>query len=139
MFTYFTNEGRLTTTVFSKCLIPSHRPKDSYRQFEHLLATAIKLGHCKCGTETVNIFTCGHTPVADLHTKILDVSPPPSRGPNSFNFIQFLGTLGKIVCWRPYEGLAPPPRGNPGFATAHITIQPDISKCYIMWTLLIFI
>ena len=28
------------------------------------------------------------------------------RGPNSFNFMQFLGNFGKIVCWRP-----PPPCG----------------------------
>ena len=27
--------------------------------------------------------------------------PPPLRGPNSFNFMQFLGNFGKIVCWRP--------------------------------------
>ena len=23
------------------------------------------------------------------------------RGPNSFNFMQFLGKFGKIICWRP--------------------------------------
>ena len=38
-----------------------------------------------------------------LHSKILDAPPP--RGPNSFNFIQFLGKLVKIACWRP------PPEG----------------------------
>ena len=38
-------------------------------------------------------------------------------GPNSFNFMQFLGKFGKIVCWRPPGELAPPPRGNPGSAT----------------------
>ena len=54
--------------------------------------------------------------VADLHSKILDARPP-SRGPNSFNFMQFLGKFGKIVCWRPPGELAPPPRGNPGSAT----------------------
>ena len=43
---------------------------------------------------------------------------PPPRGPNSFNFMQFLGKFGKIVCWRPPGELAPPPRGNPGSATA---------------------
>ena len=53
--------------------------------------------------------------VADLHSKILDAPP---RGPNSFNFMQFLGKFGKIVCWRPPGELAPPPRGNPGSATA---------------------
>ena len=44
--------------------------------------------------------------------------PPPPGGPNSFNFVQFLGKFGKIVCWRPPGELAPPPRGNPGSATA---------------------
>ena len=42
----------------------------------------------------------------------------PPGGPNSFNFMQFLGKFGKIVCWRPPGDLAPPPRGNPGSATA---------------------
>ena len=41
----------------------------------------------------------------------------PSGGPNSFNFMQFLGKFGKIVCWRPPGELEPPPRGNPGSAT----------------------
>ena len=40
-------------------------------------------------------------------------------GPNSFNFMQFLGKFGKIVCWPP-RGLAPPPRGIPGSATAAV-------------------
>ena len=42
-----------------------------------------------------------------------------ARDPNSFNFMQFLGKFGKIVCWRPPSAgeLAPPPRGNPGSAT----------------------
>ena len=30
---------------------------------------------------------------------------PP--GPNSFNFMQFLGKFGKIICWRPLEGWRP--------------------------------
>ena len=42
----------------------------------------------------------------------------PPRGPNSFNFMQFLGKFIKFVCWRPPPGeLMPPPRGNPGSAT----------------------
>ena len=47
----------------------------------------------------------GHSTVAvaDLHSKILDA--PPGR--NSFNFMQFLGNLGKIVCWHPPGGLVP--------------------------------
>ena len=39
------------------------------------------------------------------------------RSQNSFNFMQFLGKLGKIICWHP-QGLVPPPRGNPGSAIA---------------------
>ena len=31
--------------------------------------------------------------------------PPSPGGPNSFNFMQFLGKFGKIICWRPL----PPP------------------------------
>ena len=42
--------------------------------------------------------------MADLHSKILEARPPPPGGPNSFNFMQFLGKFGNIVCWRP-----PPP------------------------------
>ena len=53
--------------------------------------------------------------MADLHSKILDARPP--GGPNSFNFMQFLGKFGKIVCWHPPGELAPPPRGNPASAT----------------------
>ena len=65
-----------------------------------------------CGLTRVQIA------VADLHSNILDARPPPPGGPNSFNFMQFLGKLGKIVCWAPPpEELAPPPRGNPGSAT----------------------
>ena len=44
-----------------------------------------------------------------------DACPPPR--PNSFNFMQFLGRFGRIVCWPPPGELAPPPRGNPGSAT----------------------
>ena len=32
---------------------------------------------------------------------------PLPRGPNSFNFMQFSGKFGKIVCWRPPGELAP--------------------------------
>ena len=28
-------------------------------------------------------------------------TPLPPRGPNYFNFMQFLGNFGKIICWRP--------------------------------------
>ena len=49
---------------------------------------------------------CEWQAVADLHSKILD-APPPPRGPNSFNFMQFLGKFGKIVCWCPPESWRP--------------------------------
>ena len=39
-------------------------------------------------------------------------------GPNSFNFMQFLGNFGKIVCWRTPGEFGSPPRENPGSATA---------------------
>ena len=70
--------------------------------------------------------------VAELHSKILD---EPS-GPNSFNFMQFLGNFGEIVCWCPAtlpprvgaptsgkswirhcKGWLPAPLRNPGSAT----------------------
>ena len=42
-------------------------------------------------------------------------------GPNSFNFVQFLGKFGKIVCLCAHpESWRPPPRGNPGSATAFV-------------------
>ena len=46
----------------------------------------------------------------------MDLGGPPSpRGPNSLNFMQFLGKFDLIVCWHPLEGkfgqtLDPPPR-----------------------------
>ena len=42
----------------------------------------------------------------DLHSKILDAPPSPG-GPNSFNFMQFWGKFGEIICWRPVEGWRP--------------------------------
>ena len=57
-----------------------------------------------------------HRAVADLGGR-RGRAPPPPGGPNSFNFMQFLGKFDKFVCWCPGE-LAPPPRGNRGSATA---------------------
>ena len=46
-------------------------------------------------------------------------------GPNSFNFMHFLGKFGKFVCWRPHpRELVPPPRGNPGSALVCIPTHP---------------
>ena len=43
---------------------------------------------------------------------------PPPLGQIFFIFMQFLGKIGQIVCWRPPPlGLAPPRLGNPGSAT----------------------
>ena len=53
-------------------------------------------------------------PIAVADLRGARETPP---GPNSFNFMQFLGKFGKFVCWRPPGELAPPPRGNPGSAT----------------------
>ena len=36
---------------------------------------------------------------------------PSSGGPNSFNFMQFLGKFGKIICWRPW-GVGAPSSGK---------------------------
>ena len=77
-------------------------------------------------TQKLNRNGLSFIPVADLHSKILDARPP--GGPNSFNFMQFLGIFGKIVCWRPPGELAPPPRGNPRSATAYdllICVEPE--------------
>ena len=47
------------------------------------------------------------------YLSVADLGGRRGREPNSFDFMQFLGNFGKIVCWRP-----PPPRGNPGSAAA---------------------
>ena len=74
-------------------------------------------------TKNYRLFTvlmeCLSSAVVDLHSKILDVPPP--WGPNSFNFMQFLGNIGKIVCWCLPGELVPPPQGNPGSATGQET------------------
>ena len=72
-------------------------------------------------------------PVADLHSKILDAHPPPG-GPSSFNFMQFWGNFGKIVCCPPPGDLAPPPRGNPGSATDYLPANSFAGGKYI-WSL----
>ena len=47
--------------------------------------------------------------VADLRGGTRDARPPPPPGgPNFFNFMQFLGKYGKIVCWRPPLGVGAP-------------------------------
>ena len=58
---------------------------------------------CDCDCD---LFITSNEAVADLHSKILDVRPLSPGGPDSFNFMQFWGIFGKIVCWH-----RPPPRG----------------------------
>ena len=44
---------------------------------------------------------------------------PGARPPTAqhfLNFMQFFKKFGKIICWRPPRGLAPPPTENPGSA-----------------------
>ena len=50
-----------------------------------------------------------------------DLKGAPLAGPNSLNFMQFLGKFGKIVRWPSLGELALPPRGNPGSATENST------------------
>ena len=59
--------------------------------------------------------------VADLRGAQGTRAPP--GGPNSFNFMQFLGKFDKFLCWRPPGELAPPPRGNPGSATVTYSVD----------------
>ena len=60
--------------------------------------------------------------MADLHSEIVDAPLP--WGPNSFNFVQFLGKFGKIICWYPLEGWCPHLRDildlSPAFVLGHL-------------------
>ena len=59
-----------------------------------------------------------HKSVADLRGARGMHAPPPG-GPNSFNSMQFFGKIWQNHMLPP-PGLAPPPWGNPGSATANI-------------------
>ena len=65
--------------------------------------------------------------MADLR----EVQGTRAPGPNSFNFMQFLGEFGKIVCWcPPWKVGAHPPQGKPKSATASTYIETgDKSVC----------
>ena len=63
----------------------------------------------------VGAATSGSKALADLGGGVRDARPPPGR-PNSFDFMQFSGKFG--VFTPPLEGSRPPPRENPGSATA---------------------
>ena len=49
-----------------------------------------------------------------------DACPP--GGPNSFNFMQFSGKYGKIVCWRPPWGVGAPSSGKSWIRHCLVTI-----------------
>ena len=107
--------------------------KIDIRQLEHLITVQVLIhcnhdphrNHTTLGvndrylffSRTLNLTSFGiyplsvSRPVANLRGAQGTRAPP--GGPNSFNFMQFLGKFGKIVCWRPPWELAPPPRGNP--------------------------
>ena len=70
------------------------------------------------------IFNFHALSVADLRGTRGMRAPLHPWGPNSFNFMQFLGKFGKIVCWRPPPPgeLASPPWGNPGSATDYLAV-----------------
>ena len=66
-----------------------------------------------------------HNTVADLRGREGRVPSPLAQ--NFFIFMQFSGKIGQIIGWRPPSlGLAPPPLGNPGSATA---ICNAVSTC----------
>ena len=69
-------------------------------------------------------------------TPVADLGGHPARAPptaqNFLNFMQFFAKFGKITCWRPPGGLAPPPMGNPGSAPEHFCFIPRavfVSDC----------
>ena len=66
--------------------------------------------------------------LADLGGGAQGRAPPP-LGQIFFIFMQFLGKIGQIVCWRPPPlGLAPPRLGNPGSATEQILKNRGVEK-----------
>ena len=65
--------------------------------------------------------------VADLGGHEGHTPPPPPGRPNSFDFMQFSGKFGKIVCWRPPWGVGTPTWGNPGSAAEKVSLDHTYS------------
>ena len=61
--------------------------------------------------------------VADLHSKILDARPQPQVQILSISCSFWENLQNRMLAPLPGE-LAPPPRGNPGFATAMVPLTP---------------
>ena len=58
-------------------------------------------------------------------------APSSPWGPNSFNFMQFLGKFAKIVYWRLPWRVGAPPHGTPGSATGslkHMEVRRPMSR-----------
>ena len=86
-----------------------YQPRDSSRKI--LFTTS------SCNTSIVSYgMSLVTIPVADLGGT--GGAHPPGH-PNSFDFMQFSGKFGKIICWRPPLGSWRPPWGNPGSAAAY--------------------
>ena len=58
-------------------------------------------------TELKNYFRWKDARNWNIHLRGGRGTRAPSRGSNSFNFMQFWGKFGKIVCWRPLEDWRP--------------------------------
>ena len=82
-----------------------------------------KYHFCNCYMASLSLLHHIHTCVTRKHSNRMRTTPradlrgargmPPSPGgPNSFNFMQFLGNFGKIVCWRPPWGVGAPSSGK---------------------------
>ena len=65
---------------------------------------------------------------ADLHSKILDAPPP--QGPNSFNFMQFLGNFWQNRMLDPPLGNNSKPAWNCFMAERNVYHENQLICCY---------
>ena len=116
------------------------------------VATSQHNSRLVCGNKTIFKDLKNSTPVADLHSKILDARPP--WGSKFFHFHAVFGRKNRLAHplwelappwgkswirhWLVLPGeLAPPPRGNPGSATAPLTLRTQFLfiSCRILYIL----
>ena len=65
---------------------------------------------------------------------------PPPGGPNSFNFMQFLGKIDKFVCWRPPRGVGAPSSGKSWIRHWHVNhLKLHKPHSVYMWSRLMWI
>ena len=93
---------------------PRPRPMQIAIGSVHILLVSISLSVSGSIYEPLNLRVTGHH-IGGSRGGVRDARPPPGR-PNSFDFMQFSGKFG--VFTPPLEGSRPPPRENPGSATA---------------------